>query len=120
MKMDDPVAYSPKAIERIGDTGIRITWSDGEVTQWTAQQLRNACPCATCREKRGQLHGDDEVAESTQKAKPIGLPVLSAAEARPTRIEGMQPVGTYAYNIAFSDGHHSGLYTFARLRREDD
>lgn len=121
MKMDDPVAYTPMAIERLGDTGIRIQWSDGETTQWSAQQLRDACPCATCREKRGKLHSDEaagEPSESKPQPKTIGLPVLSAAEARPTRIESMQPVGTYAYNIAFSDGHHSGLYTFARLRRE--
>lgn len=114
MKMDDPVAYTPTAIERRGDTAIQIKWSDGVETQWTAQQLRDACPCATCREKRGKLHGD----ESKPKPKMIGLPVLSTAEARPTRIDGMQPVGTYAYNIAFSDGHHSGLFTFALLRRE--
>lgn len=120
MTMDDPVAYTPTAIERLGDTAIRITWSDGESTQWTAQQLRNACPCATCREKRGKLHGDDDAAEENLSPKPklLTLPVLSAAEARPTRIDGMQPVGTYAYHIAFSDGHHSGLFTFARLRRE--
>ncbi len=121
MKMDDPVSYTPTKIERLGDTGIKITWSDGESTQWTAQQLRNACPCATCREKRGKLHADEEGSESPVQIKPksLALPVLSAAEARPMRIEGMQPVGTYAYNIAFSDGHHSGLFTFTRLRRED-
>lgn len=121
MNLDDPINYSPSTIERVGDSGIRILWSDGQSTQWTAQQLRNACPCATCREKRGKLHGDEssEATLNSPKAKPLGLPVLSAAEARPTRIEGMQPVGTYAYNIAFSDGHHSGLFTFARLRRDE-
>ena len=119
--MDDPVSYTPTMIERLGDTGIKITWSDDESTQWTAQQLRDACPCATCREKRGKLHGDVDGGKSPVQSKPksLALPVLSAAEARPMRIEGMQPVGTYAYNIAFSDGHHSGLFTFARLRRED-
>lgn len=127
MSMDDPVSYTPTSIARLGDRAIEITWSDGQSTQWTSQQLRDACPCATCREKRGKLHGsdDDEASQPSSKptAKPkpqsLMLPVLSAAEARPMRIEGMQPVGTYAYNIAFSDGHHSGLFTFARLRRED-
>ena len=27
----------------------------------------------------------------------------------------MRPVGNYAYNIAFSDGHNTGLYTFELL-----
>lgn len=121
MSLDDPTSYSPSAIERVGESGIRIVWSDGHSTQWTAQQLRNACPCATCREKRGKLHEDafSETSVNRPQAKPMGLPVLSTAEARPTRIESMQPVGTYAYNIAFSDGHHSGLFTFARLRRDE-
>ena len=115
--IDDPVAYRPDAIERVEPSGIRILWSDGESSDWTARQLRDACPCATCREKHGKLLGDDDVSLAS-KPKPMGLPVLSAAEARPMRIEGMQPVGTYAYNILFSDGHSSGLFTFARLRRE--
>lgn len=116
--IDDPVAYRPDGIERVGDSGIRIRWSDGETTEWTSRQLRDACPCATCREKHGKLlHDDDEA--PVAKPKPIGLPVLSAAEARPMKIEGMKPVGTYAYNVLFSDGHSSGLFTFARLRRED-
>ena len=27
----------------------------------------------------------------------------------------MQPVGSYAYTIQFSDGHDTGIYTFERL-----
>jgi DUF971 family protein len=43
------------------------------------------------------------------------LPVLSAQEAQPLRITGMKPVGNYAYNIEFNDGHNSGIYTFELL-----
>ena len=116
--IDDPIAYRPEAIERVGESGIRIRWSDGETSEWTARELRDECPCATCREKHGKLAAGEEEPASASR-KPLMLPVLSAAEARPMRIEGMQPVGSYAYNIAFSDGHDSGLFTFARLRRED-
>jgi DUF971 family protein len=28
----------------------------------------------------------------------------------------MKPVGNYAYTIAFSDGHDTGIYTFELLR----
>jgi DUF971 family protein len=45
------------------------------------------------------------------------LPVLSAAEARPLTVEHMRPVGNYAYNISFSDGHDSGIYGFDVLFR---
>jgi len=102
---------APVSIAREGDTGISITWSDGAVSNWTAGQLRKLCPCATCREKK---RGDAEASESGNKL-PI-LPVLSAAEARPVEIESMQPVGNYAYQIVFSDGHSSGVFLFDLLR----
>ncbi|MEM8912215.1 MAG: DUF971 domain-containing protein [Planctomycetota bacterium] len=111
--MSDPQDCVPTSITRTEDRGIEIRWSDGHLSRWTAQQLRDACPCATCREKRGETDSN----ESAVPNAPIGLPVLSQEEARPVEIEAMQPVGTYAYNIAFSDGHHSGLYTFEKLRR---
>lgn len=94
----------PTSLERT-DTGLRITWSDGQVREYTARELRDACPCATCREKHG-----------APEPPPTMLPVLSAAEARPLAIEGMRPVGSYAYAIKFSDGHGSGLFQFALLQ----
>ncbi len=100
----------PIAIEREGDGAIVITWDDQSQTRWTASELRKICPCATCREKKRDS-GDAAAAP-----KPTMLPVLSTAEARPVRIESMRPVGSYAYNIAFSDGHSSGIYPFAILR----
>ena len=103
------VEAAPVGIEREGDSAITIRWSDDLVTKWTAAQLRAVCPCATCREKKRASEPDD--------TKPtVGLPVLSAAEARSLRIESMRPVGTYAYNISFSDGHSSGIFTFGLLR----
>lgn len=102
---------TPESIARDGDSAIAITWVDGRITRWTASALRAACPCATCREK--QRAGEKEDAS----AKPIELPVLSAAEARPLAITSMRPVGSYAYNIAFSDGHSSGLFQLALLHQ---
>ena len=51
---DAPV---PVAIEREGDVGILIRWADGGESRWTATALRDACPCATCREKRRRQGG---------------------------------------------------------------
>ncbi|MEM0927249.1 MAG: DUF971 domain-containing protein [Planctomycetota bacterium] len=97
----------PETISRDGDFAIVIAWSDGTRTRWTAAQLRAICPCATCREKK-------RASASTDNG-PIGLPVLSAAEAKPLTISGMRPAGAYAYNIAFSDGHSSGLFRLSLL-----
>ncbi len=44
------------------------------------------------------------------------LPILSPAEARPLSLVDMKPLGNYAYTIAFSDGHDTGIFTFDLLR----
>ena len=88
------------------DGKLRITWSDGQRGEIAVGELRSACPCATCREKR-----------SAPPAPSLSLPVLSMAEARPLSVEGMKPVGNYAYSIAFSDGHDTGIFTLELLRQ---
>jgi DUF971 family protein len=94
----------PTKLERVGDTALRIHWSDGQVREYTVRELREKCPCATCREKR-----------SAPPPSPLELTVLSPAEARPLTLEGMRPVGNYAYAIAFSDGHNTGIFTLESL-----
>jgi DUF971 family protein len=97
----------PVALSLIDDVSLQITWSDGAVLRTRIAVLREACPCATCREK-----------QRAAADKPKGrLPVLAPAEARPLKITRMTPVGNYAYNIDFSDGHGSGLFTMEMLRQ---
>ena len=87
-------------------SGLEIAWSDGFRQAIPLRDLRDACPCATCREKRTE-----------GESKPAALlPVISMEEAQPLAIEGMKPVGNYAYSIAFSDGHDTGIFTFELLR----
>jgi DUF971 family protein len=110
---EDQAAPIPVSIDR-EENSILIQWSDGLVTKRTAAELRAACPCATCREKkRGQSKDEGE------SKQPPGLPILSKAEAQPVRVESMRPVGSYAYQIGFSDGHSSGIYPFSLLRGEE-
>jgi DUF971 family protein len=96
----------PTALSIVEDRFLQITWSDGMIQKTRIADLRKACPCATCREK----HRADSA-----KSKNL-LPILSPAEARPLQIVKMSPVGNYAYNIDFSDGHGSGLFTMELLR----
>ena len=100
----------PESIARDGDSAIVIKWTDGRTTRWTAAALRAACPCATCREKKRADKGDE-----ADSIKPMTLPVLKPAEAQPLSITSMRPTGSYAYNIAFSDGHSSGLFPLGML-----
>ncbi len=103
----------PTRLALSGQDRLLIEWSDGQKREYTFTQLRNNCPCATCREKRSQ---PPEAAAPKSTGGLIGLPVLSAAEARPLKILGMKPVGNYAYAIEFSDGHNTGIYTLEFLR----
>jgi DUF971 family protein len=100
MNPDTPL---PTAIRRAADRAIEIDWSDGRTTRYTAKLLRDACPCATCREKR-------------TAPPPGGLQVLRPEELVPLAVAGMRPMGQYAYSIAFSDGHDTGIYTLEYLR----
>jgi DUF971 family protein len=96
----------PTALARTSDDRLQITWSDGQERIYTIKELRDACPCATCREKRNA---------TASEPAPL-LTILKPEEARPLAIAGMQPVGNYAYSVAFSDGHDTGIFTFELLR----
>lgn len=94
---------TPVALKNDGDA-LSIEWSDGVAHRLPWAMLREACPCATCNEKR------------RNPAPPAELPVLSLEEAQPVRATGMKPVGNYAYAIHFTDGHTTGIYTLEYLR----
>ena len=96
----------PTTLQIIEPDGLLIGWSDGQQRKYAFAELRNSCPCATCREKK-----------VSQVAQPTtSLPVLSLQEAQPVRVAAMKPVGNYAYSIDFNDGHDTGIFTFEHLR----
>jgi len=98
---DSPV---PTQLSRV-DAGIRIRWSDSQVREYLAKDLRAACPCATCREQR-----------AAPPPHATSLNVISLEETRPLGIAALTPVGNYAYSVAFSDGHDTGIFTLELLR----
>jgi DUF971 family protein len=95
----------PTQLKLVDDGRLEIAWSDGQVRRYTVRELRDRCPCATCREQR-----------SAPPPPSTQLNVISLTEAQPLSIAGMKPVGRYAYGIDFSDGHNTGIYTLELLR----
>lgn len=93
----------PVELSLTDDAQLQIVWNDESVRQYTFQELRENCPCASCREQK-----------RNPQQTPT-LPILSEAETVPLRIEQMNPVGNYAYSIRFSDGHDTGIYQFTLL-----
>ncbi len=90
----------PKAIRRT-DEGLSIDWDgQGHVAFFPARALRTDCPCAEC------------VAEMTGERilDPDTVPV----DIRPMSVK---LVGAYGLRVTWSDGHHTGIYTYDRLLR---
>ena len=78
---------------------IVITWPDGRVDEFSAFDLRVACPCAGCV---------DELS---------GVRTLDPAKVDPgVAVVSQGPVGRYALQIDWSDGHRTGIYTYEGLR----
>jgi DUF971 family protein len=102
------MTLAPRSLKNAG-TALQIEWSDGVTQRIPWQKLRQACPCASCRMERAK----------PPKPQPL-LAVLSPAEARPLAPASMRPTGNYAYAIAFSDGHSSGIYSLELLRQLGD
>ena len=97
--------HYPTELSQPDEERLEIRWSDGQLRRYSVHDLRDACPCARCREKRNE-----------PPPPAAMLPVISPEQAQPLRITGMQPVGNYAYAISFTDGHDSGIYEFTLLR----
>jgi len=98
------MTLQPRQLKLVSPERLQIDWSDGQVREYTVRELRENCPCATCREKR--------------RAPPpptTALSILKPEETRPLRITKMEPQGHYAYAIHFSDGHNTGLFTLESL-----
>ena len=105
--MDEPAAVSyavimrPADIQHIGDE-LAIRWNDGSESYLRLEALRRACPCAGCQGERdvlGHLHKGP--------ARPL--------DARSFRLHQIIPVGAYAIQPVWADGHNTGLFTFDYL-----
>ena len=90
--------------------GLEIDWKDGHKSAWSFAFLRAACPCATCVEERAQL--GLKPGESKPKAAEL-LPMYTP----PPKPSSVQPVGRYALQFNWLDGHTSGIYSWEYLRR---
>jgi len=86
---------------------LALRWDDGFESYIPLERLRRACPCAGCQgevDVLGNLHKSPE--------KPL----------TPNAFELVRfaPVGGYALQMFWQDGHNSGLYSFDYLRKLSD
>jgi DUF971 family protein len=90
----------PTSIRKQGDAQMTLTWADGHINTFTAFFLRENCPCASCRH---ELTG-----ERLLRVEDIPQDI---------RILSSEILGNYALGFKFSDGHSTGIYTFAYLKK---
>ena len=99
-----PDELRPLSLKRDGDA-LRIEWSDGVTTLAPWQKLRSNCPCAGCLEERAKPPDPFKVLSARELAAGAPAPVA------------MRPVGRYAYQIVWNDGHDAGIYPLDVLRK---
>ena len=91
---------TPLKISPAGQPTLEIEWSDGKKSVYSARELRLRCPCAACvNEVSGQ-----------RTLRPESVPQNVTAI-------GIYPVGRYALQLLWSDGHATGLYAYELLKK---
>lgn len=81
---------------------LTIRWKDGKICEFPLLPLRKSCPCANCR------GGHEMTARRTTD------------NIQQAQIVTWKKVGRYAIQIAWSDNHDLGIYTYDFLREACD
>ena len=82
---------------------LALKWEDGVEHFISLEALRRACPCASCA-------GEMDIMGNLAKGPDAKLTDASF------QIKLLHPVGGYAVQIHWQDGHGTGLYTHESLR----
>ena len=94
---EDGIGEAPSDVEVDRSRAVMtLTWRDGAVSRYAFADLRAACPCASCRNQRESGHA-----------------VLAPASIS---VAGAELVGHWGLQVRWSDGHGTGIYTWALLR----
>jgi DUF971 family protein len=93
-------------------TGVDITWADGHASHYDFAYLRQECPCAMCNDERQKKR---EAKFAAPVAAPTGSSVLPMFKPK-LAAKSAHPVGNYALQIDFNDGHTAGIFSFDLLR----
>lgn len=107
---------TPVEIRRLDTSGIALAWSDGVRHQIPSEILRRNCPCAGCREQRGDTSHAKPLTSPAAPRKPRGLAIVESSLAEETALREIWAIGNYALGMSWRDGHSTGIYTFDLLR----
>jgi DUF971 family protein len=88
----------PRKVEPLNPHELFMSWSDESEYSVPYVELRYSCPCAGCV--------DEHTGKRMIRRESIN------PDVRPT---GVQPVGRYALQFQWTDGHATGIYHYDRL-----
>lgn len=91
----------PTSISKV-ENKLKILWKDGHEGFSEIKQLRNYCPCASCK-------GETILFKTYTPQVQIELP-------NKYQIKSIYVVGSYAVQIFWQDGHDTGIYSWEYLR----
>ncbi len=98
----------PTAITLDRKRGVLIIrWDEGHTSEYPLSLLREACPCVECR------GGHENMGQTPEVDDLLNIPL---APMKSYEIARLVPVGNYAIQPEWTDGHHTGLYTWPYLR----
>lgn len=101
-----PEGTAPRKLDLEKELGLTVEWADGSSSFFPVAYLRKMSPSAEQRELRKEI-----------AANPLTVLPASFGRGGPLRIESGELVGHYAIRLRFSDGHGSGIYSWAYLHQ---
>lgn len=105
----DPNA--PAELDLKKDRGLAVRWQDGTSSYYPISYLRRMSPSADMKELREEMERNPLAILPSTNGGQGGSGTVVASDA--------EMVGNYAIKITFSDGHNTGLYSWAYLREID-
>lgn len=92
----------PNSVQVIGDLLVAV-WDDGHESYYPLEELRRTCPCAGCA-------GEPDLFGNVMRGPaPHYTP-------RSFQLDSVTPIGNYALQPNWADGHNYGMWTYERLR----
>lgn len=92
----------PASYQVLGDLFV-VVWDDGHESYYPLETLRRRCPCASCS-------GEPDL---------FGRMAMGPRQVyRPEsfQLRSVEPIGNYALQPVWGDGHSYGIWTFEKLR----
>ena len=93
----------PLDLQQIGNE-LAVKWDDGTESFISLETLRRHCPCAGCK-------GEVDIMGNVYKGPD--RPLSPAA----FQLRSLTPIGTYAVQPTWADGHATGIFSFDYLKK---